>query len=233
MTEKTLDVQTILTMPIPEKPVFGKFLNSLRSAGLPASVKDGILTVEIADQNIEHVRNLVKALLGDEEIKKMEAPLAELSGLSDRTRNALTNNNIHTVRDLLNSKWGCWHGVGRKCEREIRIALHNIGIEANILHGRGILNPEKHEIKDPESKKRISGWFAASSLAQMFPQEIPNTKVLTDILEPLAEKFPHQIGWFEYGAKRKVFKIHPELANKIIIICKTKSDLEAFVKSIV
>lgn len=234
MIEKLLPIQAILTTSVPEKPAFEDFLSALRSAGLSANIENELLTVEIANQNIESVRSLVKSLLGnevtidvvvDEEVRKMETPISELDLRYSLKKRILYSEKITTLRDLLSCNIHHWH-VGNQGEREIRTMLYNMGIYVDTVHGSVLGIPNE----DLDNGMRPPKWFSASGLNNKLPKGMfKNSKLLIEILEPLIEIFPDQVGWFTYKTAR-VFKIHPKLANTIIVTCSTRSDLEAFVQ---
>ena len=233
------DVKAVMTAVVPQSPLFDDFLDSLRGAGLSVEVEGHNLTVEITTQRIESVRGLVKALLGeeapiqvsvDEEAQRMMMPIEEL-GLRSKTVEALKDQGFETVRDLCIGR--CDY-LTHYSEREVRIALHRIGIEANVhsVFWANVLCPTIPERTDMESSKKIRGWFSMVYFNNVLAHDVRGKTVaeVQAILEPLIEKCPQYIGYFDFG-DNSVMRLHPKLANRIIVTCSTREELLEFVQN--
>lgn len=245
MTERVKYIKAVLTTPIPKKPEFETFLASLKAAELSVKAEGNILTVEITRQHIEGVRELVEALLGRDKcsisilefdvIKNLEIPITELN-LNERTKFLLTENEILTVRDLLKyssrelgkvRSGKIRHGYLKGKElREIYAALYKRGLHV------GMFNSSSKNSKriDLSSNEVPFDWQPITEIAKMMPGKLNNGVFLRSALEPLIEKIPDQIDWFKLGT-RSILYCHPKLFNRIIATCKTKEDLDIFVRT--
>jgi hypothetical protein len=220
MKEGFSENEIIVTLP--ERPLFRNFLESLRAAGVSADVEGGILKVETDNQNVEYVRRLVRALLGeecgldildDDEVKKMHTPLEELD-ISYRGLKSLKNRGYYTVGDIVYRQAGHPKNFGNTTERELRIALFQLGIEVGTFF-----------------QKNADQFFPMSKLNRQLPKGVCSNALLETMLKPLSEKIPDYVVLHKRGEKTLV-KIHVKLANKIIVNCSTLSELESFIEGV-